>query len=203
MDRHDHQASPRSRRPARRLTTPARLEWTRQPGTGPGTSVLGPLAGRTVAELGCGSGHNLAHIVAACGAIGIGIDRDPAKISRARGRYGHLANLAFVHGDAAAVLAALPPSSIDVCLSIFGALSFSPPRPLLQAAAHALRPGGRLAITLRADDRRDYVIVFTRKGLDADRPLREGPGQADARGTGGGIAMPSANRTPADDTTGG
>jgi hypothetical protein len=43
-------------------------------------------------------------------------------------------------GDAASILAATPAASADVCLSIFGAFSFSPPRPLLAAAAHALRP---------------------------------------------------------------
>ena len=163
MDRHDQQAPKRGRRAARHLSIPARLEWTRQPGTGPDSSVLGALAGHTVAELGCGSGHNLACLVAVHGAAGIGIDRDPAKINRARDLYGSLDNLAFVRGDAAAVLAAMPPSTIEVVLSIFGAFSFSPPGPLLRAAAHALRPGGRLAITLRADEHHDHVIVLTRQ----------------------------------------
>jgi len=149
------------------VSAPTELEWTRQPGTGPGTSILGPLAGRTIIELGCGSGRDLAHLVGVRHAIGIGIDRDPAKISRARHQYGHLSNLAFVLGDAAAILISMPPSAADVCLSIFGAFSFSPSGPLLRAAAHALRPGGRLAITLRADDHHDHVIVFVRKNTTA------------------------------------
>lgn len=162
MDWDDHQAPERSRCPARHLSLPARLEWTRQPGTGPGTSILGPLAGRTVTELGCGSGHNLAHLVGVRHAIGIGIDRDPVKISRARDQYGQLSNLAFILGDAAAVLVGMPPSQADICLSIFGAFSFTPPGPLLRAVAHTLRPGGRLAVTLRADDRHDHVLVLVR-----------------------------------------
>jgi SAM-dependent methyltransferase len=165
MDRHDQQASERSHRLARHLSmsVPPRLEWTRQPGIGPGTAVLGPLVGRTVIELGCGSGHNLAHLVAAHRTIGIGIDHDPAKIGRARDLYGHLGDVVFILADAAAVLGAMPRSAADLCLSIFGAFSFSPAGPLLRGAAHALRPGGRLAITLRADDHHDHVVVLIRR----------------------------------------
>jgi hypothetical protein len=57
----------------------------------------------------------------------------------------------------------LSPASADACLSIFGAFSFSPPRPLLQATARALRPGGLLAITLRASDHHDTVTILTRR----------------------------------------
>ena len=67
------------------MTAPvrARLEWTRQPGTGPPPGILGDLAGRVVIELGCGSGHNLAVLAARYGAIVTGVDQDPAKIFRA------------------------------------------------------------------------------------------------------------------------
>jgi SAM-dependent methyltransferase len=163
MDRYDQQAPERSHRPARYLSIRPRLEWTRQPGTGPGTAVLGPLAGRTVIEIGCGSGHNLAHLVAVHHTTGIGIDHDVAKISRASDLYGHLSNLAFILGDAAAVLGTMPPSAADLCMSIFGAFSFSPPGPLLRAAAQVLRPGGRLAITLRADEYHDHIVVLIRR----------------------------------------
>jgi SAM-dependent methyltransferase len=134
MDRRDHPAPARSHRPAGQLGVRSRLEWTRQPGTGPDAGILGPLAGRTAVELGCGSGHNLAHLVAVHHAIGVGIDRDPAKIRRARELYGQLDQARFARDDAAAYLAALPPSSVDVCLSIFGAFSFTPASPLLTAA---------------------------------------------------------------------
>jgi SAM-dependent methyltransferase len=145
------------------MSVPPRFEWTRQNGTGPDISVLGPLTGRTVIEMGCGSGHNLARLATFRGVMGCGIDRDPAKIFRARDLYGAVDGLTFILGDAAEALAAMRPASADVCLSIFGALSFSPPGPLLAAAARVLRPGGILAITLRADHHRDYVAVFTRK----------------------------------------
>jgi len=144
-------------------SVPARLEWTRQPGTGPPPGILGDLAGCTVIELGCGTGHNLAVLAARHGAIATGIDCDPAKVARARELYGDIPGLRVILADAASYLAGLPPASADACLSIFGAFSFSPPRPLLKAAARALRPGGLLAITLRASDHHDTVTIFTRR----------------------------------------
>ena len=75
-------------------------------------------------------------------------------------------------GDAAKTIAGMPPASADICLSIFGALSFSPPGPLLTAAARVLRPGGTLAITLRADDHHDYVTILTHSSATRLRPIR-------------------------------
>jgi SAM-dependent methyltransferase len=163
MDRRDQPTPARSQNATGLLKVRSRLEWTRQPGTGPDAGILRNLAGRTVVELGCGSGHNLAHLVAVHHAVGVGVDRDPVTISRARQLYGRLDHATFVHDDAATHLAALPPSSVDVCLSIFGAFSFTSPGPLLAAAARALRPGGLLAVGLRLDDHHDRVIILARR----------------------------------------
>jgi len=160
MDHRDHQAPDRSGQPAPRLMPPARFEWTRQPGTGPSTSILGPLPGATVVELGCGSGHNLAHLVAHHGAIGIGLDHNPVKISRARTGYGHLPGIRFTLAEAHHYLNAAMPASADLVLSIFGAFSFTNPLALLTATARILRPGGLLAMTLRADAHHDAVLVL-------------------------------------------
>jgi SAM-dependent methyltransferase len=141
----------------------ARLEWTRQPGTGPPAGILGDLTGKTVVELGCGSGHNLAVLAARHGATVTGVDHDPAKAARARQLYGDIPGLQVIQADAASYLIALPAASVDACLSIFGALSFAPPGPLLKAAAHALRPGGLLAITLRASEHQDAVVILARR----------------------------------------
>jgi len=116
-----------------------------------------------VVELDCGGGHNLAHVVARQGATGIGVDRDPAKIRRARAAYGRLPGIRFVLADAVDHLTAVAPASVDVCLSIFGAFSFTDPLPLLHATSRALRPGGLLALTLRIDDRHDRVVVLRRR----------------------------------------
>lgn len=163
MDHRDHPASHRSGRPPARLTAPARFEWTRQPGTGPPASILGLLNGATVIELGCGSGHNLACLAARYGAVGVGVDHDPAKIRRARSGYGHLTGLRFAFADAHRYLTAARPGSADLILSIFGAFSFTDPLPLLTETARVLRPGGLLAMTLRADDRHDTVMVLRRR----------------------------------------
>jgi SAM-dependent methyltransferase len=165
MDHRDYQAPDRSRLPAPHLTTPARFEWTRRPGTGPGTAILGHLAGATVVELGCGSGHNLAHLVSHHGASGTGVDHDPAKIGRARAGYGHLTGIRFVRADACDFLNAAAPGSADLVLSIFGAFSFTDPLPLLTATARILRPGGHLALTLRADDHHDTLDILRRRAI--------------------------------------
>lgn len=154
-----HPAPDRSSQPAPPLRPPATFEWTRQPGTGPGTQVLGPLAGAAVVELGCGTGHNLACLVA----TGTGIDNDPAKISRARTGYGHLPGIRFILADAHRYLTAAKIGSADLVLSIFGAFSFTDPLPLLDAAARIIRPGGHLAITLRAGEHHDTVVVLRRR----------------------------------------
>jgi SAM-dependent methyltransferase len=145
------------------MNPPERFELTRVPGVGPDASLLGDLAGSVVVEIGCGSGHNLAHLVARHGAVGIGIDHDPAKIHRARTFYGNLPGLQFIHGDAEHELQHRAPGSVDAVLSIFGALSFTDDlRALLRACSRAFSPHGRLLVTLRADDGHDQVTLLKR-----------------------------------------
>jgi SAM-dependent methyltransferase len=163
MDDHDRPSCERSSLPAQAVAPPQRLELTRSPGVGPDATLLGNLRGALVIELGCGSGHNIAHLVAHTEAVGIGVDRDLATVRRARTLYGQLPGIRFQHADAASHLRGLPPGSVDVCLSIFGAFSFSDLRALLAASAVALRPGGLLLITLRADDRHDQLILLRRR----------------------------------------
>jgi hypothetical protein len=51
--------------PADPLPAPDRFEWTQRPGIGPGAEILGKdLNGRLIMELGCGAGHNTAHLTA-------------------------------------------------------------------------------------------------------------------------------------------
>ncbi|MDX6743803.1 class I SAM-dependent methyltransferase [Actinocorallia sp. A-T 12471] len=158
-----HQPPPdRGRRPPSRLI-PDRFEWTRAPGIGPPLSVLGDLTGRRVLELGCGSGHNLAHLAYQHGALAVGVDHDPAKIDRARETYREIPGLSFVQSDATAFLGSQPSGSYDLVLSIFGAFSFTDPLPLTAHSARVLRPGGRLALTLRTTDRTDQVVILLRR----------------------------------------
>lgn len=162
----DHRHQPTSRRglhSAESVGIPTNFEWTRQPGIGPGLAILGELRGRTVVEVGCGSGHNLAHLVAHFGVTGIGVDCGGEKIARARLAYNHLPRIRFILGDAVDYLTSTKYASIDVCLSVFGAFSFADPPLLLTVASRAIRPGGLLAVTLRADEYHDSVIVLRRR----------------------------------------
>ncbi|MGH3874153.1 MAG: class I SAM-dependent methyltransferase [Pseudonocardiaceae bacterium] len=162
----DHRHRPTSRRSLRsphEIAAPTHFEWTRQSGIGPDLAILGELQEQTVVEVGCGSGHNLAHLVTHHGAIGIGVDHDAEKITRARLAYSHLPRIRFTLADAVDHLASTKQASIDICLSIFGAFSFADPTSLLIAASRAIRPGGLLAITLRVDDYHDNVIVLRRR----------------------------------------
>ncbi|MGH3776367.1 MAG: class I SAM-dependent methyltransferase [Pseudonocardiaceae bacterium] len=162
----DHRHRPTSRRSLHSpqdVAAPTHFEWTRQPGIGPGLAILGELRGQTVVEVGCGGGHNLAHLVYHHDATGIGVDHDAQKITRARRAYSHLPRIRFTLADAADHLASTKPASIDICLSIFGAFSFADPISLLTTASRAIRPGGLLAMTLRVDAHHDNVIVLRRR----------------------------------------
>lgn len=163
MDYRHRPTSQRSLRPSHKVAAPTHFEWTRQPRIGPGLAILGALRGQTVIEVGCGGGHNLAHLVAHHGATGIGVDHDAEKITRAHLAYSHLPHIRFILANAVDHLAAARQASIDICLSIFGAFSFADPISLLTVASRAIRPGGPLAVTLRADDYHDSVIVLRRR----------------------------------------
>ncbi|MGQ0715996.1 MAG: class I SAM-dependent methyltransferase [Pseudonocardiales bacterium] len=162
MDYRHRPTSRRSLHSSQDVAAPTHFEWTRQPGIGPDLAILGNLRGQTVVEVGCGSGHNLAHLVAYHDATGIGVDHDTEKIARARLAYSHLPCIRFILADAVDHLASTKQASIDICLSIFGAFSFTDPTSLLTVASRAIRPGGLLAVTMRADDYHDSVIVLRR-----------------------------------------
>src|SRR5262245_34354558 len=120
-----------------RPMTPGRVEWTQYPGHGPGIALLGDVAGLSVAELGCGTGDNLAPLAVA-GARCFGVDLSPVQIGRARARWGHLP-VRWVCTDARNFLAT-GGIRLDVCFSIFGAVALCPPEQLLPLIADALHP---------------------------------------------------------------
>ncbi len=93
MDYRHRPTSRRSLHATQDVAVPTHFEWTRQPGIGPGLAILGELQGQTVVEVGCGGGHNLAHLVAYHGVTGIGVDHDAEKITRARLAYSHLPSI--------------------------------------------------------------------------------------------------------------
>ncbi len=130
-----------------------RMFWGRWPEIGPGAEILGDLAGKRIIEIGCGPGHHLAHLVAHHDAIGLGVDAAPAQIQRAKNKYGHVPGIAFAHAEATELLSTIA-ATFDVVTSVFGALSFTDPEPLLRAIFRRLHPAGLLAFSVR-DDRLD------------------------------------------------
>ncbi|WP_347232270.1 class I SAM-dependent methyltransferase [Streptomyces sp. Root66D1] len=65
------------------------FNWTQWPDHGPDEKILGDLPGARVLDLGCGSGGNLAHLVAR-GAEAVGVDISPVQVAKARERRPHL-----------------------------------------------------------------------------------------------------------------
>ncbi|MGW7093094.1 class I SAM-dependent methyltransferase [Streptomyces sp. NPDC054874] len=121
------------------------LNWTQYADHGPNESVLGPVAGRRVLELGSGSGSNLAHLVT-LGATGLGVDVAPARESVAKERWADLAGLEFRTAEVTAFLTETD-ETFDVVLSIFGAVWFVDPRTLLPLIRSRMFSGGTLAFS--------------------------------------------------------
>lgn len=130
------------------LAVPARMEWTTRPGQGPGADVLGPdLRGKRLLELGCGPGHNAAHLATRHGAHVTGVDLVGLQVRRARSHYGRLNNLTFVAGHALHYLHASD-EQFDSIYSVFGAVGLVAPELLLPAIAQRLTPGRVLAFSV-------------------------------------------------------
>ncbi|MFE7903066.1 NUDIX domain-containing protein [Streptomyces sp. NPDC057424] len=126
------------------LPEAAKIDWGFE-GGGPGSEVLGELAGRRVLDLGCGPARHAAHLARAHGALVDAVDASAGQYERARGRYGSLPGLRLVLGDAVEHLRAAEP--YDVIYSV-NAVPHIDPHRLLPALAGALRPGGRLCFTV-------------------------------------------------------
>ncbi|MFD5202432.1 class I SAM-dependent methyltransferase [Streptomyces sp. NPDC058375] len=121
------------------------LNWTQYADHGPNESVLGPVAGRRVLELGSGSGSNLAHLVT-LGATGLGVDVAPARETVAKERWAGLAGLEFRTAEVTAFLTETD-EMFDVVLSIFGAVWFVDPHTLLPLIRSRMTSGGVLAFS--------------------------------------------------------
>ena len=128
------------------LPAPDRFEWTQRPGIGPGAEILGKdLNGRLIMELGCGAGHNTAHLTAA-GARAIGVDRSSGQVLRAIRHYQHTGAV-FVHSSALTYLMRTT-GGLDAIVSVFGVIGMVEPTLLLAAAASRLGSGGVLAFSV-------------------------------------------------------
>lgn len=134
--------------PAHALTAPARMEWSTHPGLGPGASILGPdLRSKRLLELGCGPGHNVAHLAKHHHARVTGVDLVGLQIRRARSHYGSIDGATFAVGHALHHLQATG-QTFDAIYSVFGAVGLIAPELLLAAISRRLHPGGVLAFSV-------------------------------------------------------
>ncbi|MFF9069728.1 class I SAM-dependent methyltransferase [Streptomyces sp. NPDC014891] len=167
--------------PAQVLAPPGRMEWSTHRGLGPGAEILGHcLSGKRLMELGCGPGHNAAHLAQRHQAHVTGIDLVGLQIQRARSHYGHIDGAAFAAGHALHHLQAAS-GSFDAIYSVFGAVGLTAPELLLAEVSRRLVPGGVLAFSVPhparagrhpvADDqpREDYVTMPDRTHMPIAR----------------------------------
>ncbi|MFI5543396.1 class I SAM-dependent methyltransferase [Streptomyces sp. NPDC051815] len=167
--------------PAHALTPPTRMEWSTHPGLGPGGEILGrDLRGKRLLELGCGPGHNVAHLAQHHRARVTGVDLVGLQVRRARSHYGHIDGATFAAGHALHHLQ-VTGQSFEAIYSVFGAVGLVAPELLLAAVSRRLVPGGVLAFSVphparagrhpSTDDRprQDYVTMPDRTRLPIAR----------------------------------
>ena len=118
-------------------------------------AALGPLAGRTVADIGAGEGYYEPHLARAVGPRGhvVAEDIDAATVAKLARRVRPLRNVSALLGRPDDV--ALAPASIDVVLMVHMYHEITQPYALLWRLRRSLKVGGRVAI------------------VDADRPTAD------------------------------
>jgi SAM-dependent methyltransferase len=142
-DRYAQGGTPRRDRNALGATT--WFNWTSHPDHGPDETVLGPVAGRRVLELGSGTGCNLAHL-AVRGAHCTGLDVSPTQTAKATARWGGRPRLDFRTGEAVSFLTGTD-GGFDIIYSVFGAAWFTDPDVLFPLVRKGLTPRGVFAFS--------------------------------------------------------
>jgi len=137
--------------------------------------------GTRVADLGCGTGELVAALAAA-GAEVIGVDREEAMLTAARGRTEGLPGVTLLRGEVECL--PLPDASIDAALLVLVLQHLTDPAAALAEAARVLRPGGRLVgldLAPHHNDGLQAVLGHAHRGFS--------PRELEALGAAAGLAL--------------
>lgn len=151
---------------------PERLEWTPWKGVGPGTEVLGDIAGKRVLDIGSGAGHHAVHLARAHGAQVTAVERSATQHRRATGAHAGTPGVRFVHGDAVDHLRTAEP--FDAAYAI-GSLAFIDPHRVLPALRDGLRPGAPLVLSFLHTDLHGRGPATTAEAREQMVGLRDEP----------------------------
>ena len=123
---------------------------------------VGPLDGKRLLDVGCGTGH-LAAAAARRGAEVLGVDFAETMVARARSNY---PGVAFRQGDAEAL--DCDDASFEAVACSFALLHLSDQEAAVAEACRVLRPGGRYAFTIwRGADDGCAFFALTRGAIEA------------------------------------
>lgn len=126
-------------------------------------------------DVGCGTGATtraLATRAANGSALGLDLSGPMLRVAESSAERSALGNLAFVQGDAQVY--PFDPSSFDVAVSRMGSMFFGDPTAAFANIGRALRPGGRLALTVWQEVAANEWITLIDEAL-GEPASEEGP----------------------------
>lgn len=127
-----------------------------------------------VLDIGCGTGHTTRQAArAARQGSALGVDISASAVERARELAEGLPNVTFECADAQTH--PFPAEHFDLAISRFGTMFFADTVAAFTAIGRALRPAGRLAMTVWQSGERNEWDVALRRALRIDGPLPAAP----------------------------
>ncbi|MFD6438099.1 class I SAM-dependent methyltransferase [Streptomyces venezuelae] len=123
---------------------PEQVRWGSRDGVGPGDTVLGPLAGKRVLDIGSGTGHYAVHLARTHGALVDAVELSPTQHQRATTHFGDVPGVRFLHADVIEHLQQAQPYQ-----AAYGSCTLAgiDPRISLPALCDGLLPGAPLVFS--------------------------------------------------------